>query len=295
MMLKNIFLKLLLLIIVFTACDQNQGPEPPRDTQEQTLEEDEALVEFLQTHFYNYEDFANDPNDHSIEVSLDSITEDNSDKISLWDQVSTKVVETVDNDDKSIQHKLYYLEVKKGIGSRPSIVDSTFVTYKGLLLNGNVFDQRDHPIWFDLVNIVRGFRESLPEFSAGDFTINEDGTNDFDNYGKGLIFIPSPLGYFSERRTGIPPYSSLIFSVNLHSVNPADHDRDGVLSIDEDVDGDGNPFNDDTDEDGSSNMVDSDDDGDGTNTSVELDKDNNGIPDDTDNDGTPDYLDPNYP
>ena len=106
-----------------------------------------------------------------------------------------------------------------------------------------------------------------------------------------LIFIPSPLGYFSERRTGIPPYSSLIFSVNLHSVNPADHDRDGVLSIDEDVDGDGNPFNDDTDEDGTKNMYDNDDDGDGILTIDEYDPDGNGIPEDTDGDGIPDYLD----
>ena len=190
-----------------------------------------------------------------------------------------------------MQHKLYYLEVKKGSGASPSSVDSTFVSYKGSLLNGDIFDDRDYPIWFDLVNVVRGFREALPELSEGDFTINEDGTVKFDNYGKGLIFMPSALGYYSSISSSIPAYSPLIFSVNFHKVNQSDHDRDGVLSINEDIDGDGNPLNDDTDGDGLPNMNDFDDDGDGVPTFHELDRNMDGVPDDTDNNGMPDYLD----
>jgi MYXO-CTERM domain-containing protein len=78
-----------------------------------------------------------------------------------------------------------------------------------------------------------------------------------------------------------------------------DDDGDGVLTSFEDVDGDGDPTNDDTDMDGTPNYLDADDDGDGTATSAE-DADPNGDGDpadavDTNMDGTPDFLDPNIP
>ena len=225
---------------------------------------------------------------------LDSIYGDNSNKIPLIDQVSIKLVDTEDRNQNIVQHKLYYLEVKKGLGKSPSSVDSTFVSYKGFLLNGDVFDERDYPIWFDLVNVVRGFRESLPNFSEGNFTINQNGTYEFDNHSKGLIFMPSALGYFSSNNVSIPAYSPLIFSVNLHLVKQSDHDGDSILSIDEDINGDGNPLNDDTDGDGLPNMNDIDDDGDGIITLKEFDKDGDGTPDDTNNDNTPDYLDAEF-
>ena len=76
-----------------------------------------------------------------------------------------------------------------------------------------------------------------------------------------------------------------MFEVNLLATNTADHDRDGVSTILEDLDGDGNLFNDDTDEDGLPNYLDTDDDGDGILTKDELG--------DSNDDGIPDYLDKN--
>lgn len=64
-----------------------------------------------------------------------------------------------------------------------------------------------------------------------------------------------------------------------------DDDNDGVLTIDEDIDGDGDPTNDNTDGDELPNYLDPDDDNDGTNTFFES------ITDDTDEDGLVDYLD----
>ncbi len=71
-----------------------------------------------------------------------------------------------------------------------------------------------------------------------------------------------------------------------------DDDDDGIPTIDEDPDGDGDPTNDDTDGDGTPDYLDDDDDGDGIPT-IDEDPDGNGDPtnDDTDGDGTPDYLD----
>lgn len=281
-----------LISLIFSACGNDDGPEPIRELNVQTLDDDQALVNYLQSHFYNYEDFENDPDNYKIEITIDSLADDNADKIPLMDQVQTKTLVIEDRNENKIPTKLYFLEVKRGIGQSPTRVDSTFVTYKGSLLNGKVFDRREFPMWFNLATgVIRGFREFLPELKAGDHTTNNDGTYEFDNYGKGLVFMPSSLGYYAQNISTIPKYSPLIFSVTLHKVNLADHDNDGILSIDEDPDGDGDPINDDTDDDNVANYLDPDDDGDGVRTKVEYDRNGDGIPDDDDNDGTPDYLD----
>ena len=66
---------------------KDDGPEPVRELQDQTWKDDEAIVNFLQTHFYNYEEFEEDPNNFKIEISIDTIADDNGDKTPLWDQV----------------------------------------------------------------------------------------------------------------------------------------------------------------------------------------------------------------
>ncbi|WP_456437864.1 hypothetical protein [Psychroserpens sp.] len=78
----------------------------------------------------------------------------------------------------------------------------------------------------------------------------------------------------------------------MSCVDLEDTDNDGVLDIDEDIDGNGDLDNDDTDGDGIPNYLDEDDDGDGVDTADE-DRDNDGDPsnDDSDGDQTPDYLD----
>ena len=281
----------LLLLSFVLCCKKDSGPEPVRELQKQAPKDDEALVSYLQSHFYNYEDFENDPDNHKIKITIDSISDKNADKISLWDQIDSKTIDLNDKNDNKVSHKMYFLVVKEGVGESPSLVDSTFVTYTGTFLNKNVFDSRELPLWFDLTDVIRGFREFLPELKAGDHTLNNDGTYDLDNYGQGMFFIPSALGYYAQNLLSIPKYSPLVFSVALHKVNPADHDNDGILSINEDPDGDGNPFNDDTDKDRIPNYRDSDDDGDGTLTKKEYDSDGDGILDDNDNDGIPDYLD----
>ena len=161
-----------------------------------------------------------------------------------------------------------------------------------MLTDKYVFDERKHPAWLDLANALQGFREGVSELKSGEFRQNSNGTVQYSSFGVGLFFLPSGLGYFENTSANIPEYSPLIFSVSLITSNPSDHDNDGILSINEDIDGDGDPFYDDTDGDNLWNMYDSDDDGDGTLTINELDKNNDQIIDDTDNDGIPDYLDP---
>lgn len=69
-------------------------------------------------------------------------------------------------------------------------------------------------------------------------------------------------------------------------------DNDGVPAFEEDINGDGNLFNDDTDGDGIPDFLDTDDDNDNVPTEAEIiDPENTGEYPDFDEDGTPDYLD----
>ncbi|MCB0382407.1 MAG: hypothetical protein KDD05_03670, partial [Psychroserpens sp.] len=78
--------------------------------------------------------------------------------------------------------------------------------------------------------------------------------------------------------------------LELDSLNCADDDGDGVPNAFEDFDGDGMLDDDDIDMDGTPNYLDDDDDGDGILTINEA-KDADGNPIDTDGDGDVDYLD----
>jgi len=72
-----------------------------------------------------------------------------------------------------------------------------------------------------------------------------------------------------------------------------DSDYDGVLTINEDLNGNGNLYDDDTDSDGISNFEDLDDDNDGVNTTNEdYNRNGNFQDDDINSNGIPDYLDP---
>jgi|TARA_B110000259_G_scaffold42567_1_gene49084 FKBP-type peptidyl-prolyl cis-trans isomerase FkpA len=293
MILKKNFFAICFIFVLFSSCKNDEDTQEsviPLETQ--TPIDDEALVTYLKSHFYNYEDFEDVPlDDYAVEIKLDSLIGDNSSKTSLWEQIETKTIDLEEQGGNVIATKLYILKIREGVKDKPSIVDSTFVSYQGTLLNGTVFDSRSNPVWFDLSNVIRGFREAIPLFSGGSFSIEDDGTYSFKDYGQGIIFLPSSLGYYSGNQNLIPRYSPLVFTISLYTSNPADHDLDGILSIDEDIDGDGNPLNDDSDADNTPNMYDDDDDGDGVKTIDEYDLNKDGIPDDSDGDGTPNHLD----
>jgi len=285
------------LILTFTlllSCNKDDDNTIEiRDYSEQAVIDEQTIEEYLKSHYYNYEDF-NSSNSFEVDtkVRIDTITDATANKTPLFDQVKIKTINVSDSDGIETPHKLYYIIAREGTISNPSIVDSVYITYKGMLTDNSIFDERKYPTWLDLANSLEGFREGVSELKSGEFRQNSNGTIQYSSYGIGLFFLPSGIGYFENTTSNIPEYSPLIFSVSLMTSNPTDHDSDGILSINEDIDGDGSPFYDDTDNDNLWNMYDADDDGDGTLTINELDKNNDQIIDDTNNDGIPDYLDP---
>ena len=285
----------LTLIIVFScssdSSDDQQTALPPNEIGPQYTKENDSIIDFLKNHFYNYDDFENMSSNEQIELKIDSIKGDNLNKTPLFNQVTTMSVDILNSNDEKISHNLYYIITRPGVGESPTVADSVFVSYKGMLISNSTFDTRKNPVWLDQTSVVRGFQEFTPLLKKGNVIINNNGTYSFENFGSGIVIFPSKLGYYEKPTSSIPAYSPLIFQVNLKTLNTTDHDSDGVNSIEEDLNNDHIFTNDDTDSDGIPNFYDNDDDGDGIPTKDEYDSDDDGVVDDSDQDGIPDYLD----
>ena len=306
MRLNKLFILAVLSGTFLISCKKDDDNEviqtPPRDRGEQAIEDDESLLAYLQTHFYNAEDFQNPTANFNYVVNFDTITGDNAGKIPIIDSdlLTTKTVRR-----DSIDYIIYILKIREGVGNKPTFADSTFQNYKGELLSRDMFDNTANPVWFDHPGTltqanpgiaVTALTQAMVEFGeASGFTVNEDNTVSWNNdFGIGAVFLPSGLGYFNASPPAIPAYSPLIFSFQLYGVNEADHDRDGIPSWMEDLDGDEILYNDDTSGNRIPNYLDQDDDGDGTPTREEIIINDDGsieFPDSSGN-GIPDYLDP---
>lgn len=178
-----------------------------------------------------------------------------------------------------ITYKVYYLKLREGTGENPTRVDSTLVAYKGntiykgtvdgvTVYDQSVFEENVNPIWFNLDGVIRGWAEIIPRFKMGTYSSNPDGTISFQDYGVGVVFIPSGLAYFNSSRPGIQAYSNLVFNFKLHNMRRMDHDRDGILSMHEyGPNFDEDPI--DSDSDGRPDYLDVDDDADGVLTKTE--------------------------
>jgi len=321
MKVKNICWLVCIAITLWSCGNDDSGGQPPvevvppRLLSEQVDTDDAEIVTFLQTHFYNYEEFQSPTADFDFRVRFDTIAGENANKISIFDSgqlagvtFGTEVISVNSNefqrtDGEVVEHKLYYLVVRQG-GSEttPTIGDNYAVRYEGLLLDGTVFDSSvSQPVQFNLSQVVKGFGNGLRFFKSGTQAIeNGDGTFTYDDYGIGAIFMPSGLGYFSIPTSNlIPPYAPLVFKVDAFSYEPnTDLDGDGIPSIMEDLNNNGNLNDDNTDaadeQIGIPNYRDADDDNDGIPTIEEI----NLNPDgsffsfkDTDGDGISDHLD----
>ena len=281
------------IFLLISSCEEQQRGfyTPPKEYSEQRAIDNDSLLSFLQSRFYNYEEYAAAASDELITFTIDTIQGVNANKTPLADQVEQINVQIKDPEGVYYDHTAYILKIREGVHqTAPSIADSVFVTYRGMLLNLNQFDERTTPIWFESLSNIKGFSALMPYINPGTYSTNADGTYQFDGFGSAAVFMPSALGYYNQNSGSVPEYSPLIFAVDLYTYNATDHDGDGIASIDEDVDMD-TYFDDDTDGDGVPNYQDVDDDNDGVLTKDEYDANNDGVADDTDGDGTPDYLD----
>jgi FKBP-type peptidyl-prolyl cis-trans isomerase FkpA len=113
---------------------------------------------------------------------------------------------------------LQYLVIEEGKGPKPALSDTVRVHYEGSLIDGTVFDssyERGEEEIIPLNMVIPGWSEGITLMNVGS---------------KYQLFIPSGMAY-GERGAGqiIPPFSTLIFTVELFDIvtETADDDDEG--------------------------------------------------------------------
>ena len=102
---------------------------------------------------------------------------------------------------------LQYEILEEGTGPNPAKTDTVMVNYEGKLINGKVFDssyERGQPATFPVGAVIAGWQEALPLMKTG---------------ATWMLYIPPSLAYGATGAGPIGPNETLVFKVNLISVN----------------------------------------------------------------------------
>ncbi len=104
---------------------------------------------------------------------------------------------------------LQYTVLKEGDGPRPKLMDRVKVNYRGTLVNGTEFDNSFGPAGPAIVrvnDVIKGWTEALQLMKTG---------------AKWQLVVPAELAYGQRQFGRIPPNSTLIFEVELISIEKA--------------------------------------------------------------------------
>ena len=98
---------------------------------------------------------------------------------------------------------LQYKILTAGTGEIPKKEDKVKVNYEGHLIDGTEFDssyKRGKPVTFPVGQVIPGWTEALCMMPVGS---------------KWMIYVPQELAYKDREQAKIPPFSCLIFTVEL--------------------------------------------------------------------------------
>jgi FKBP-type peptidyl-prolyl cis-trans isomerase FklB len=104
---------------------------------------------------------------------------------------------------------LQYKVLVAGTGPKPSATDSVVCNYRGTLLDNTEFDssyKRGQPMTINVGGVIKGWTEALQLMPVGS---------------KWQLFIPPDLAYGDRGQGPGGPNSTLIFEVELLSIQPA--------------------------------------------------------------------------
>lgn len=164
---------------------------------------------------------------------------------------------------EDVTHILYILKIIEGGDEDINFCDDAFLSYEGVNLEKEIFDNALNPTWLDLSSTVKGFSESVSEFKTATSRIdNGDGTFTFEDFGVGAVFMPSGLGYYENAVGNINAYTPLVFKLKIYQSRMNDHDNDGIPTLFEDLNQNHDLRDDNTDGDNLANYLDENDDDD---------------------------------
>lgn len=107
---------------------------------------------------------------------------------------------------KVTESGLQYEVISEGTGKKPASTDKVRVHYHGTFTDGKVFDssvQRGQPAEFPVNGVIAGWVEALQLMPEGS---------------KWKLYIPYELAYGTRGAGSIPPYSTLVFEVELLNI-----------------------------------------------------------------------------
>ena len=95
---------------------------------------------------------------------------------------------------------LQYRVMRAGSGPKPKLTDTALVAYKGMFIDGRVFDESNTPVPLPLAGVIPGWTEALQMMPVGSTWV---------------LWIHPKLGYGAQDSGPIPGNSVLQFEVKL--------------------------------------------------------------------------------
>lgn len=105
-----------------------------------------------------------------------------------------------------LKTRVQYEILQEGTGKQPTIHTINTVHFEGRMIDGRLFDssiERGEPITFKLDDMIEGWKEVLPLMKEG---------------GKWRVVVPPTSGYGKVTYGIVPPYSVLVFDLELLKV-----------------------------------------------------------------------------
>lgn len=107
---------------------------------------------------------------------------------------------------KELEDGIFYEVLTEGTGAIPTITDRVKVNYEGKLINDTIFDssyKRNEPAIFRCNQVISGWTKALTHMPVGSTW---------------MVYIPQEQAYGSRDGGLIPPFSCLIFKIELLEV-----------------------------------------------------------------------------
>ncbi len=149
-------------------------------------------------------------------AAFQSCSDDDENAYAEWQQENEEYINDIKDDPAYLQASVpqgpgtvYYQidPLKSGNGTFPIYTSKVKVRYKGSLIDGTVFDDAsDRTVELSVNGVVSGFAVALQNMQVGE---------------KWTVYIPWQLGYGSSGTSSgtIPPYSTLIFEIELMEIS----------------------------------------------------------------------------